>query len=182
MPTASNVIAGPGTLYAAPSGTTLPTDATSSLGSAFAEIGYTEDGSSFTYETTTEAVYVAESLEAVRNYTTQVTARVTFQMAEASNINLILALNQGVTDTTDPTYDATAAITPAAPGAEVRIVLVLDSDNDSRWVFPVCYQTGSLEVARRKAPQKTVIPVEFTLETPGSGSLFTCYPNSTGLV
>lgn len=182
MGTAANVIAGPGLLYAAPYGTTLPTDATTSLSSAYSAIGYTEDGNAFSYEVTTEALYVAEALEAVRNYTTQVTAKITFAMAEASNVNLLLALNQGVTDVTDPTYDPTAAITPPTPGAEARITLVLDTDSGARWVLPKCMQTGSLELARRKAPNKTTVPVEFTLETPSSGSLFTCYPNASGLI
>lgn len=182
MGTPSNVITGPGSLWVAAYGATLPDEAGAALGSAYQQVGYTEEGSAFTYEVTSEDITVAEELAPVRTVVTATKGMIAFQMAEATSRNLQIALNGGLQDPADPGYDPEAPITPQEPGQEQRLTLVLDTTEGARWVLPKCVMTGSLEIARRKAPNKTLIPVEFTLELPDSGPLFTVYPNADGLI
>jgi hypothetical protein len=175
MGTPNNVVAGPGLLYVAPAATTLPTDAATALGTSFVPVGYTEEGSTFSYAITREDLWVAEEVSPVKSYTTKVDTMVKFSMAEATVLNLLLALNQGVV------ASATDVSAPAA-GSEVYVVLVLQATSGARWVFPQCIQTGNVEIAHKKAPAKTLIPVEFKLYLPTSGPLFICYPGANGLI
>lgn len=178
MPTAANVIAGPGKLYVAALGTTEPADATTALAAAFKEIGYTEDGNEFSYEVTREDVYVAETITPIRSYSTKVSAKIKFVMAEASSNNLAIALNKF-----SATHVATAAIEPPSSATEVRVMMVLDTDAGARWIFRKAVSVGSVMVPHKKAPNKTAISVEFTLEDPGAGAaLFKVIPNASGLV
>lgn len=174
--TPDNVVAGPGWLYVAPFGTTFPTDATTPLGNAFVPVGYTEEGSTFSYAITREDLNVAEEVSPIKSYTTAVETKVAFSMAEATAENLILALNGGVVSS--PTE-----VEPPAPGTESYITMVLEADTGARWLYRKCVQTGTVEVAHKKAPDKTLIPVEFKLYVPNtSDALFTVFLGASGLV
>jgi hypothetical protein len=158
---------GVGTLYWAPLGTTLPADLTDTLDPAFKKIGYTEEGSEFAYEISTDPVEVAESLEPVYYKTTGRSGTLTFAMAENTVRNLTLAFNGGKV-----TRTASGAISyePPEPGTEVRRTLVFQSeDNQERWVFPQVFQGGSVSMARRKGADKVTLPAEFRLEKPALG-------------
>ncbi len=158
---------GVGRLYYAPIGTTLPSDIGTELDPAFKPIGYTEEGSEFSYELSSDAVEVAESLDPVFYRTTGRNGTVTFAMAENTVRNLTLAFNGGsVTRTTS----GAIAYEPPEPGTEVRRVLVFDSeDGQERWIFPQVFQGGSVSMARRKGADKVTIPAEFRLEKPALG-------------
>lgn len=158
---------GVGTLWWAPVGTPLPADLADALDTAFARIGYTEEGSEFSYELSADPVEVAESLDPVFYKTTGRNGSVTFAMAENTVRNLTLAFNGGkVTRTTS----GAIAYEPPDPGTEVRRVLVFQSeDGQERWVFPQVFQGGSVAMARRKGASKVTIPAEFRLEKPALG-------------
>lgn len=179
----ANLTTGPGTLHVALYGTTLPTARATALGTGWASPGYTEEGYAFTAERSMEGMYVAEERRAVKQYTTEIKEMVVFAMAEATNVNLTLAMNGGVLDTAAPGYDPEDAITPVEADDEQRISIVFDADNGARWVFKKCVNMGSTELARRKAPAKTLIPVEFVLEVPNDASAtWVVYPNADGLI
>lgn len=181
MGTPANLTTGPGTLHVAQYGTTLPTARATALGTGWYSPGYTEEGYAFSFQNSSEGMYVAEEKRPVRTYITEVTETVVFSMAEATNLNLSIAMNGGVIDTDDPGYDPEAPITPVADDAEARLSLVFDADNGARWVFKKCLNMGTTELARRKAPAKALIPVEFTLEVPDDGSsTWVVYPNASG--
>lgn len=177
MGTPGNVLIGPGVLYAAPIGTTEPASASAALNGSFREVGYTEDGNTFSYEITNEPVEVEEEFDPVRYATTGRRSSVTFEMAEATVANLALAVNAGA----DTTNDA-QAFEPPDPGDEVRVILVFDSEEGARWIFRQCLQAGNVAMARKKAPDKARIPVTFRLEKPTSGAPFRVYPTSAGLI
>jgi len=177
--TPNNVTAGPGWLFVAPYLDTLPafpTDVTTPLGTTYVPVGYTEEGNTFSYAVTREDLLVAEEVSPVKSYTTKVDTKVTFSMAEATAANLILALNGGVVAT--PTE-----VEPPALGAEQYVTLVLDTDSGARWLFRKCIQTGTVEIGHKKAPAKTLIPVEFTVYVPSAElALFTVFLGTDGLV
>ena len=55
-----------GILYAAPIGTTEPTGASSVLDTAWREVGYTEDGTTFSTEVDAQEIVVEELLDPIR--------------------------------------------------------------------------------------------------------------------
>lgn len=163
-----NVTLGAGTIFAAPLGTAEPVDLATAWAAAWGEIGYTEEGNTFSYELSNERIEVAEELDAVKIATTGRNIKVAFSHAELTLENLARALNGGaiVADAAagGPNF---STYTPPELGAETRIMLGWESeDGEERWVFRQCFQTGNVEVARKKAPNKALIPVEFTLEKP----------------
>lgn len=175
-----DVLLGPGILYAAPIGTTEPTSASATLATAWREIGYTEEGTAFTYSITSEGINVAEEFDPVKYATTARAMSVGFQMAQAVRQNLALALNAGASALNDGT-----SLVPPDPGAEVRVMLLWQSDDEyavRRWIFRRAMQGGSVEIARRKAPQKTLFPVTFNIEKPEGAAPFKVFPNADGLV
>lgn len=183
--TATNVSLGPGWLYVAAIGTTEPTSASAALPSAWRDVGYTEEGSTFSYEYENEGIEVAEELDAIRYVTTGRAGTLAFNMAEATRRNLALALNAGAAAANDAT-----AIEPTAAGSEVRVMAVWDSGDatavaagtSSRWLFRQCFQAGNIEIDRHKAPDKSLIPVEFRLEKPTGLQPFKVFPNSSFLI
>ena len=178
MPTATGnsgaLSLGVGTLHYAPLGSTLPTDLSTALDTAFKAIGYTDEGSEFSYEISSDPVEVAESLDPVFYKTTGRNGSVSFAMAENTARNLTLAFNGG---TVTKTTSGATKYEPPEPGTEVRRTLVFTSeDGQERWVFPQVFQGASVSLARRKGADKTVISVEFRLEKPAlGGAPFTAY-------
>jgi hypothetical protein len=179
---ADNVVLGPGLLYVGATTVADPVDATTALPTTdFRPVGYTDEGSSFTYETSSEDVTVAEENDPVRTVPTATTSTLAFSMAEMTWENLLLALNQGASAGTVPPT-APTLIEPVAPGEEERVKIVWDSDYGSRWIFRKCVQTGSLTIDRKKAPDKGLLPVEFTCERPAGAAPFGVIPSADGLV
>lgn len=178
MGTSANVLLGPGLLYVAPVATTEPTNASTALPSAdWRAVGYTEDGTTFTYEITNEAIEVEEEFDPVFYRTTGRMGTVAFQMAEITRQNLALAVNLGA----DAANNA-ASLEPPAPNSEVRVKVALDTDDGARWIWRQCLQASSIEIARKKAPDKTLLPVEFRLEKPTGVQPWIVFPNATALV
>lgn len=178
MGDSANVTMGPGTIYVAPLATAEPASATAVLDAAWREVGYTEEGSTFTFETTAEDVFVAEEFYPVAVKTTKVAAGVKFQMAEATRENLALAVNAGADAA------ATGALEPPTPGNETRIMILVEKENGARWLFRRAFQAGNIDLRNAKAPDKTLIPVEFRLEKPSGAEPWKVYPSlvTAGLV
>lgn len=170
-----------GILYVAPIGTTEPTSATSTLDTAWREVGYTEDGSKMRSEITTADVEVAELVDPVAVKTTKRVTKVMFTMAQMVRSNLGLALNQGAA-----VADNTTALEPVDLASEVRVMLLWQSEqtgaDQRRWLFRQCYNVGTFEVANAKSPQKRLMGVEFQAEKPSSAAAFAVFPSTTGEV
>lgn len=181
MPTATinveEVLLGPGLLYAAPIGTADITDTSTPLPSAWREVGYTDEGSTIDLAYTNEAVPVAEEFFPVKYVTTGVELAVGFAMKQASRRNLALAMNAGADAANDDT-----SFEPPDPGSEVRVKLVLETDEGARWLFRQCFQGGTVSIQRNKAPNVALLPVQFRIEKPTGESPFEVFPTSDGQI
>lgn len=170
-----------GILYTAPLGTSEPTSATSVLDAAWREVGYTEDGSTFSSALTVAENEVAELLDPVSVSTTKRVSKFAFVMAQMSRRNLGLALNQGAAVTND-----NSTLEPVALSSEVRVMLLWQSAqtgaNQRRILGRRAYNTGSFEIANKKAPQKRLMGTEFTLEKPSGAAAFAVFPSFFGEV
>lgn len=177
-----NVDVGPGKLWAGSIDATEPTSAEGPItesqdGGAdgeFVPIGFTDEGSSFTYEVSSEGITVAEVLAEIASKRTGTVSQVSFAMAEMTARNLNLALNGGIV--------APSSVEPVDVEDEKRIKLVWQADNGALWVFRRCYNIGTIEIANRKAPQKRLIAVQFKVELPAVGKEWVAFPNADGLV
>lgn len=155
---------GAGKIYEALLGSAEPLDISVAWDAAWKEIGYTEEGSEFSYEFSTDPVEVAESYDPVFYKTTGRTGTVSFSMAENTVRNLTVAFNGGTVTTN---VDGSFNYEPPEPGEEVRRMLAFESeDGTERWIFRQVFQGGSVSMARRKGADKTLLPVEFRLEKP----------------
>jgi hypothetical protein len=170
-----------GILYCAPIGTAEPASATGTLDTAWREIGYTEDGSTFTTELDAQEVLVEELLDPVRYVNIKRTSMLKFEMAQMVRSNLALALNMGAAVT-----DTSAILEPPATSAEVRVMLFWLSEQTGANAFGFlarqAYNTGGLEISNKKAPDKRLIPVEFSLEKPTSAAAWAFLPSNAGSV
>lgn len=181
--TPGNVDLGPGRLYYAPLGTAEPTNCSTALPSAWTALGYTDQGTEFTFEITSEAVEVAEEVDPTSFEQTARRTRFNVAMAEMTKKRLALALGNGAEDTDDST-----AFEPPDPDDITGVMFVwdkLDSPDatNRRWLFRNCTPSGTINTARRKAPQKALITVTFDCaKTVGGDAPFKVFPSSTGQV
>jgi hypothetical protein len=164
--TPTNVRVGPGTLYVAPIGSTEPNDLTTAWAGAWVKVGYTDEGSTFGFDQTFEDVMVAEEYDAIDTIQTQRAITVSFDAAELTATNLQRALNGGDI----ATAGGVITFEPPAAGEVTRLAIGWEADDaKERWVFRRCVQQGSVEVARRKAPDKATVPMEFRVTVPDDG-------------
>lgn len=182
--TPANVDLGPGRLHFAPLGTAEPVSCSAALPSAWVPVGYTEDGTSVDTEITSEAIEVAEELDPIAFEQTRRMTRLSLQMAEPTKRNLALALGAGAgqTNNSDPFEFPDA-------GDIVGVMFVWDSmlgtpnATNRRWIFRQCTPSGTISIARRKAPQKALIPVTFDCAKPSAAiKAVRVFPNNLGQV
>ncbi len=162
---------GPGKIYKADVDAAAPTFAiTNDVFSMtiddedWSEVGYTDDGITMSFSRSTTDVTVAEELKPIRKTTTESQETVTFALAQTSAENFAMAFNLGITSTGTGT-SIMHKLSPKALGAEERVQLMwVSADNKIAFIAYKCFQTGSAETKFGKAGEKTVIPVEFTIE------------------
>ena len=82
---------------------------------------------------------------------------VAFQMAQLTAPTWRSRANKGAAGQT-----GTGSLEPPSPGSEVRVMIVLDTIDGSRWLFRRCVQSGRISMARKEAPNKALIPVTFS--------------------
>lgn len=164
-----NVRVGPGKLYIAPIGSTEPTDLATAWDAAWVELGYTDEGSTFAFENTFEDVMVAEELEPIEIQQTARNISATFAAAELTADNLQTALNGG----TITTVTGTVTFEPPSAGDFDYVMVGWESDDAlERWIFRKGIQTGNVEIARRRAPNKATIPMSFRFVKPSGSAAF----------
>jgi hypothetical protein len=173
---------GPGRLYVAPLGTAEPTSASAALPSAWRAIGYTEEGSAFSTELTNEAIEVAEEVDPIRYVLTRRSNMLALSMAEVTRQNLGLALGDA---TAAHAANGPTAFEPPDPGAEAACMIVWDrldvpTVSNVRWLFRQAKAGGTIEIAARKAPAKSLIAVTFSLEKPATSAPWRVFPNVSG--
>lgn len=163
---------GAGILMIGPVGVAEPNDLTTPWATVdpdWLAIGYTEEGHNFNREPNFEAIEVAEEDEPIRYEQTGVASALEFAAAELTVTNLEYAFNGGTITTISGTV---VRFDPPVMGDVTRVALGWESnDGEERWVFRKCLQTGNVQIARRKAPNKATIPMTFRLEKPAAGVL-----------
>jgi hypothetical protein len=165
----AQVRVGPGWLLVAPLSSTEPTDLTTAWNAAWVQVGYTDDGSSFVFDQTFEDVTVAEEYDPIDTLQTARSITINFAAAEITAENLHRAFNGGTIDTSG----GQVTFEPPDAGDFTPIMLGWEAgDGLERWVFRRCVQVGSVEIARRKAPQKATIPMSFKATKPTGASSF----------
>jgi len=181
--TPGNVDLGPGRLYYAPLGTTEPVNCSAALPSAWIAVGYTEDGTSVDTEITSEAIEVAEELDPIGFEQTRRMTKLSLSMAESTKKRLALALGAGAGQT-----DNAASFEFPDAGSVVGVMFVWDSEEtpsatNRRWVFRKCTPSGTVSIARKKAPAKALIPVTFDCAKPSASTKsIIVFPNSSGQI
>lgn len=161
----------PGKLFVAAVGTDEPASASDAWPAGWVPLGYTDEGSAFNYEISTDNVEVAEELDILARVTTGRDASVEFALAEITKKNLTIAFNGGliVGDGLAWTFE------PNDLGDEQRVAIGWDAmptvaSNDLRIVFRQCLQGGSIGLENRKGATKSTIAANFQLEKPASGA------------
>ena len=169
----------PGFLWWAPLGTAEPTH--SVVGSVFTDswpaawllLGATEEGHAFSWSTSTEAIEVAEFLDPIKYVDTGRSGSIAFALASITMTNMRRALNGGTITTTGTTTTTMASYSPPGLGASIRCMIGWESqDSTERLVAYQCYNTGSVEIARRKGAANATLPLEYALEVPTTGLTF----------
>lgn len=157
---------GPGILYIAPLDTTEPDDLATPWDGDWTEIGYTDSGSTFVFDQTFEDVMVAEEYDAIHVLQTARQITVNFAAAQLTAANLTYAFNGG--DVPTPS-GGVVTFEPPDTGEYTPVMIGWESDDGlERWVFRRCVQVGSVEIARRKAPDKATVPMSFRATKPGA--------------
>lgn len=156
------VVAGTGTVWVAPEGTTLPIDL-APLAAPWDDVGYIgEDGTQFSFTRDTEEITAWQSAEPVRVLTTAEPKTISFELLEFDRDSILLAFRGGTfAGSTEPyTY------TPPDPGAsDVRAMAIDGVDGtigEFRFAFPRMQLSGDVEFAlvRNDALR---LPLEFSV-------------------
>jgi hypothetical protein len=157
---------GAGYLYAAPIGTTEPTDL-SAWPAGWVKLGYTSDGSTHTVEVSFEEIIVAEEIDPVFMEPSKRKTTVDFELAEITATNLQRVHNGGTITVGGSaiTFDP-----PSITGTLTRIMLGWDAfHGDERVIFRKCIQMKAIATDRKKAPKYATLPASYFAEVPGGG-------------
>ncbi len=192
MPTVAtpNIMQDPGFLYLAPFGTAFPTGVvagskfTDAPSATWVEVGATEDGSTFSYSPSIEAVTVAEFLDPITWRTVSREGSMAFNLADYTMKNLQRAMNGGTLSTVSGTGATTLTkYVPPGLGAEIRQALMWEcGDSTMRMFFYRTINVADVESAFNKAPSFAVFPCEFRMEVDSSGNTFEVYSAGTARV
>jgi hypothetical protein len=173
------IATGPGYLYWAPLGSSLPTNTVA--GSVFTDtwpvawqlFGATDAGSEWSYSVKTDDVEVAEYLDPVQVTPTGRTIGISFALAQINLTNLKRLTNGGTITVTGSGATTLNTFNPPALGAEVRAMIGWEAQgSDERLVGYQCLQTGEIKPARKKGSDKALLAAEFRFEKPSSGDPF----------
>lgn len=166
MGTPANVKMGAGTLYFGAVGAVEPADLATAITVAWTAIGYTDKGHLFSAKPSYESIEVAEEKMPIRREKSGIEYSVEFEVAEMVAANIQKALNGGTITTAAGivTFDP-----PKDTDVDTRVAILWESDaKDERWIFRKCIQTDKVDIERRKAPQKALVPMHFELEVVSS--------------
>lgn len=189
MPTTAtpNILTDPGYLFWAPLGSAEPVNTvvaskyTDAWPVAWISLGATEDGSEFSYETSVEAVRVAEFFDPIKWATTDRSGSFAFNLADWTLTNMKRAMNGGTLTVVSGTGATTlTSLTPPSPGSETRAMIGWESlDNSVRIIAYQCLNSGTISSAFRKAPSFSTIPCTFNFEVPAAGQPWKMYAAGT---
>ncbi len=185
------ILQGPGTLYTAVLGTSLPGSGaggvvagskfTDAWGASWVLVGATRSGSQFRWKVNAAGVYVAEYLDPLLYSTTDREIGVAFDMSQTTLASFAIGLNGGTTTTVSGTGPTTLSkYGPPVVGAEVRRMIGWESNDSTVRIFWYQnFQSGELVMSNAKAPEFASLPVSFLTEQPASGDPFNIFTAGT---
>jgi len=183
--TTTNVKLGPGRVWIAPLGTAAPTSASAALDAGYWALGYTEDGTTVDIEYTSEGIEVAEELDPIDYVNTARSVKLNLQAAEVTRKRLAVVLALGA----EYSDDASVIDLPDGAAQQVGVSIVWDSaetavgnDQNIRWYIPKVLPAGTVSIARQKAPNKALLPMELNAVLVTGSPLARIFPNAAGLV
>lgn len=172
----TKVRVGPGWIYIAPLDSTEPTDVISPLDGAWTNLGYTDGGTTFTFGSTFEDIEVDQEYDPIAVLQTKRTIAIDVEAAEMTADNLEVAFNGG--DVVGPAGGVTT-FEPPETGVFTYVMLLWEHiDGLERWLFRKCLQTGSVAIARKKAPDKATVPLSFRAVKPADAPAFQAFFDS----
>ncbi len=186
--TISEVIVGTGVLYVAAisnegnaSGdyVAFPADngsgAWSDPAAAWVDVGYSEDGWTLEMDKTFEDIMVAEEIDPIATFKTAQEVRLTGELSQASQTNIVTALGGGTITTGDGSNGYASGYNAISPPTtddydEKSLLLIVDgpAGADRHVEIPRAVNVGAFSMAHQKAPQKVVIATEFKVLRPKS--------------
>jgi len=179
--TVAEVLVGPGTMYTADENEPIPSDPATAPGANWLEIGYSEAGWSFVADRTFERVRAAEEIDPLKTFKTEQELHIRGTSLQASLANLRLALGGGaiVSDAGPPETD-----TYTPPGSDeftawacllrVQAPQTATAGTEMRdFYFPKVISIGAIDMPHDKAPQVSVIAMDFEANKPDTGDIFT---------
>lgn len=160
--TSELVVAGSGSIYVAPYGTTLPTQYNTALNAAFEELGYTtDDGLAFSNSPTVESFTAWQSRQPVRKELTAVEQKITCSLEQWNERTIITAFGGG--DFVQMASGSYKYI-PIDDDEQLDDLSVVadwqDGTEQYRLVIPKCNVTEAVEVALNRT-NLAVLPVTF---------------------
>lgn len=189
MPTIATptLLTDPGYLFRAPIGTALPTNTvvgsvfTDAWAAAWVPIGATNEGSVFNYEMTSEPVMVAELFDPVKYAVTETAGSIAFAMADFTLQKLKFAMNGGTMTLVSGTgATALTSLEPPEPSEVLRCMIGWESlDATTRIIGRQCLNATAVEASFQRAPEKALIPVQFSFERPAAAKSFVVYSAGT---
>lgn len=175
----NEVLIGPGTLYTAPVGTAYPADPSVAPSGTWIDIGYSEEGWSFNVGRDFADVEVAEEIDPLDILVTKRDIHLVGASAQGSLENLKIALGGGtITTLTAPNRKK---LVPLGTSALDRVALLFRGNAPKvagvakvRDVqMPNAVSVGAIEMASKKAPDKTIIGMDFRLVKVSGTDIFT---------
>lgn len=173
--TITNIRIGAGWLYVAGLSAAEPVDLTTpwlTVDATWRQPGYTEEGHSDTYSPSFDPIEVAEERLPVDYEQSSAEQNIEFSLAEVTALNISLAFNGGTITTSGSGASQIDTFEPNDIGTDpTEWKIGWESfDGRERKVWRRCLQVGDVEQARRKAPDKALIPLTFKLLKPLTGA------------
>lgn len=163
------IIAGNGTLYHAPEGTTLPTSLSDALDPAFQDVGYTtEDGAMFTDSKTTNSVRGWQSFYPVRTHITERSGMIETSLMQWNEPNMQLAYGGGAIVETTPGEYRYEPPEPEDLAVNALVLDIVDGDRNFRIVVARAFVTSDVESTFAKTGP-ALLPVTFEVLDAGTG-------------
>jgi hypothetical protein len=174
------VLIGTGTLYVAPEGTVFPADPEEAPSGTWRDVGYSEEGWSFNVERDVEDVEVAEEIDPIDVLATSREIHLVGEAAQSSLENLRVALGGG-TITPDAGPPATSTYTPTGTDTLTRFALLFRGKaptvglqaNVRDIQMPHVIPVGAVELAAKKAPDKSLVGMDFRVIKVTGDDIFT---------
>lgn len=167
---------GTGYLYWAAEGTTFPANPTTTPGSAWTDIGYSDAGWSFNVTRATADIEVAESLDPLDVMATSREIHLVGAAVQVSPDNLRLAFGGGTISTGTPSAGFTTYTPPATDAVTkfaflLRVTLGSGKTRDIQ--MPHGMPIGAVELHAQKAPNKSMINMDARIVKVTPDEIFT---------